>query len=65
MSLAAAVAALVSPAHAGSLAPLIRYEAERARLRGWGMLVREFDSNVGRRSGGAGGMPPRGLNLGF
>lgn len=54
MPLAAAVAALVFPAHAGSLAPLIRYEEVRVRLRGWGVVVREFDCMVGKGSGGMG-----------
>lgn len=61
MPLAAAVAALVFPAHAGSLAPLIRYEAERVRLRGWGVVAREFGLMVGEmgRFGGLGGAVPR------
>lgn len=61
MLLAAAVAELMFPSRAGSLSPLIRYDADRVKLRGWVMLQREFDLFVAfglGRLGANGGAAP-------
>ncbi|KEY65381.1 hypothetical protein S7711_04278 [Stachybotrys chartarum IBT 7711] len=41
--LAQAIAALLYPVHDGSLTAIIRYEADRVRLRSWAALQRRFD----------------------
>ncbi|KAF9119015.1 hypothetical protein BGW39_000688 [Mortierella sp. 14UC] len=41
--LAKAVAALLYPVHEGSLTAIIRYDADRVRLRAWAMLQRKYD----------------------
>ena len=66
MPLAAAVAGLVFPSHAGSLAPLIRYEEERVRLRAWGVVAAEFEriggvGGIGRFGAGGGAAPGVGV----
>ncbi|PKS11224.1 hypothetical protein jhhlp_002985 [Lomentospora prolificans] len=61
MLLAAAVAELIFPSRTGSLSPLIRYDADRVKLRGWVMVQREFDllaaSGLGRLSANGGAAP--------
>lgn len=41
--LAVAIASLMYPVHEGSLTSIIRYEADRVRLRAWAALQRKFD----------------------
>ncbi|CAM1504029.1 Fc.00g016200.m01.CDS01 [Cosmosporella sp. VM-42] len=41
--LAVAIASLLYPVHEGSLTSIIRYEADRVRLRGWAALQRKYD----------------------
>jgi NLR family CARD domain-containing protein 3 len=43
MPLAAAIASLMYPSHDGSLSPLIRYDADRVRLRAWAVLQTKYD----------------------
>ncbi|UNI17535.1 hypothetical protein JDV02_003869 [Purpureocillium takamizusanense] len=42
-ALAQLIAPLLYPVHDGSLAALIRYEADRVRVRGWVVVQRKFD----------------------
>lgn len=50
--LAVAIASLMYPVHEGSLAAVIRYEADRVRLRAWAALQRKFDMlQTTRRNG--------------
>lgn len=42
-NLAVAVASLLHPVHDGSLTALIRYDADRVRLRAWASLQRRYD----------------------
>ncbi|KAI6780736.1 uncharacterized protein J7T54_001044 [Emericellopsis cladophorae] len=51
-SLAQEIAALLSPSEADSLTALIRYEAERVKLRAWTALQREFDRLTATRKNG-------------
>lgn len=51
---ALALAARLDPSHEGSLTAVIRYEADRVRLRGWAALQRKFDVlSATRRNGHA------------
>lgn len=53
-ALAEAIAALLHPVHEGSLTAIIRYEADRVRLRAWAMLQRKYDLlKATRRNGRA------------
>lgn len=60
---ALAVAVRLDPAHEGSLTAMIRYEADRVRLRGWAALQRKFDVLTATRRNGhatmgmSGGVP--------
>ncbi|KAL6852973.1 hypothetical protein ACO1O0_007522 [Amphichorda felina] len=62
--LAQAVAALLDPSHEGSLTAVIRYDADRVRLRGWAALQRTYDRLVATKRNGhttmgmTGGAPP-------
>jgi Ran GTPase-activating protein (RanGAP) involved in mRNA processing and transport len=62
--LAQATAALLDPSHEGSLTAIIRYDADRVRLRGWAALQRKYDLLVATRRNGnttmgmAGGSQP-------
>lgn len=50
--LAVVIASLLHPAHQDSLTPIIRYEADRVRLRGWAALQRKYDLlQVTKRNG--------------
>lgn len=49
---ALALAARLDPAHEGSLTAVIRYEADRVRLRGWAALQRRFDLLAATRRNG-------------
>ncbi|KAL4722673.1 hypothetical protein ACLX1H_010556 [Fusarium chlamydosporum] len=42
-NLAVAIAPLLYPVHEGSLTAIIRFEADRVRLRGWAALQRRYD----------------------
>ncbi|KAM5351835.1 hypothetical protein ACJ41O_004558 [Fusarium nematophilum] len=42
-TLAVAIAPLLYPVHEGSLTAIIRYEADRVRLRAWAALQRKYD----------------------
>lgn len=42
-NLACAIAPLVYPVHEGSLTAIIRYDADRVRLRAWAVLQRKYD----------------------
>ncbi|KAL3952105.1 hypothetical protein ACCO45_013822 [Purpureocillium lilacinum] len=42
-ALAQLIAPLLYPVHDGSLTAIIRYEADRVRVRGWAVLQRKFD----------------------
>ncbi|KAJ6441041.1 putative 26s proteasome non-atpase regulatory subunit 3 protein [Purpureocillium lavendulum] len=42
-ALAQLIAPLLYPVHEGSLTAIIRYEADRVRVRGWAVLQRKFD----------------------
>lgn len=51
-SLAIAIASLLYPSPEGSLSPLIRYEADRVRLKAWAALQRQYDRiNATRKHG--------------
>ncbi|TFB07422.1 Protein NLRC3 [Trichoderma ghanense] len=62
--LAAAVASLLHPVHEGSLTAIIRYNADRVRLRAWASLQRRYDLLQATRRNGrtahgmAGGVEP-------
>ena len=61
---AVALAAVMDPSHDGSLTAIIRYEADRTRLRGWAALQRKYDRLAATRRNGhttmgmSGGAPP-------
>lgn len=62
--LAQAIAALLDPSHEGSLTAVIRYDADRVRLRGWAALQRKYDRLAATKRNGnttmgmTGGAPP-------
>lgn len=49
---ALALATRLDPAHQGSLTAVIRYEADRVRLRGWAALQRTYDRLAATRRNG-------------
>ncbi|KAK7425276.1 hypothetical protein QQZ08_008297 [Neonectria magnoliae] len=51
-TLAVAIASLMYPVHDGSLSSIIRYEADRVRLRGWASLQRRYDMLQATRRNG-------------
>ncbi|KAF7548683.1 hypothetical protein G7Z17_g6924 [Cylindrodendrum hubeiense] len=51
-TLAVAIASLMYPVHEGSLTAIIRYEADRVRLRGWAALQRRYDMLQATRRNG-------------
>ncbi|PNY18293.1 Protein NLRC3 [Tolypocladium capitatum] len=58
--LALLIAPLLYPVHEGSLTAIIRYDADRVRVRGWAALQRRYDlllatKRNGRTVGGVGG----------
>ncbi|CRK20953.1 hypothetical protein BN1723_012221, partial [Verticillium longisporum] len=44
--LAGSIADLLFPCHAGSLSPIIRYDADRVKLHAWAVLQRRYDMIV-------------------
>ncbi|GJJ72392.1 hypothetical protein EMPS_04749 [Entomortierella parvispora] len=50
--LASAIAALLYPVHEGSLTAIIRYDAERVRLRAWVALQKKYDVLLAAQSKG-------------
>ncbi|KAH7155118.1 hypothetical protein B0J13DRAFT_217977 [Dactylonectria estremocensis] len=51
-TLALAIASMMYPVHEGSLTAIIRYEADRVRLRGWAALQRRYDMLKATRRNG-------------
>jgi hypothetical protein len=49
---ALALAAVMDPCHEGSLTAIIRYDADRVRLRGWAALQRKYDRFAATRRNG-------------
>jgi len=52
MPLAAAIANLMFPSHDGSLSPLIKYDADRVKIRAWVTLQKNYDVLVATERGG-------------